>query len=432
MINIVEKYLCCGCEACVQACPKHCISFDADQEGFRYPVVSQKQCINCGLCEKVCPVINQSNAREPLHSYAAKNNCEVERLKSSSGGVFIMLAKKTIGEGGVVFGARFDDKWNVVHSYTETIDGIKPFMGSKYVQSRIGDSYIKVREFLLVGRKVLFSGTPCQITGLKRFLRKDYDNLLTVDLICHGVPSPAVWQQYLEEIKENAHLGVNSVSLPLNPPISECEALASGREVEIKSISFRDKRLGWKKFSFALTLAEASADGKKNTVSLSQIHDNDPYFLGFNDFNLYLRPSCMKCPTRDLRSGSDITLADFWGIETLKPELDDDKGISVIMTNTNKGQLMVQSLGIELHSVSFTDIVSRNSSIKMNSIPTPLSGNEIFVYRKWFSTKRDYFFYDSKRNVIERVKLLGKPSFKQLIRSFLKKVYYSINKRQKE
>ncbi len=428
MVTITDKSLCCGCESCVQACPKHCIFFDVDQEGFRYPVVLQEQCINCGLCEKVCPVINQSNAREPLHSYAAKNNCEEERLKSSSGGIFILLAKQTIEDGGVVFGARFDDKWNVVHSYTETIEGIKPFMGSKYVQSRIGDSYIKVRGFLRAGRKVLFSGTPCQIAGLKRFLRKEYDNLLTVDLICHGVPSPAVWQDYLDEIKENARKGENTVSLPLNPHISVCDALASRREVGIESIAFRDKRLGWKKFSFALTLAEASADGKKNSVSLSHIHYNDPYFKGFNDYNLYLRPSCMKCPTRDLKSGSDITLADFWGIETLMPELDDDKGISVIMTNTNKGQLMSQSLGIELHSVSFSDIVSRNSSIKVNSHPASLSGNELFVYKKWFSTKRDYFFYDSKRNVIERVELLGNPPFKQMVRNFLKKVYYSINK----
>lgn len=431
MVTIAEKHLCCGCEACVQACPKHCISFDADKEGFRYPIVSQEQCINCGLCEKVCPVINQGDAREPLYSYAAKNDCEEERLKSSSGGIFILLAKSIVKEGGVVFGARFDDNWNVVHSYAETIEEIKPFMGSKYVQSRIGDSYTKVREFLKVGRKVLFSGTPCQIAGLKCYLHKEYDNLLTVDLICHGVPSPTVWQHYLEEIKENARKGENTVSLPLNPHISECDALASRREVDIESIAFRDKRLGWKKFSFALSLAEASADGKKNSVSLSHIHYNDPYFQGFNDYNLYLRPSCMKCPTRDLRSGSDITLADFWGIETLKPELDDDKGISVVMTNTKKGQLIVQSLGIDLHSVSFADIVSRNTSIKMNSIPTPLSGNELFVYRKWFSTKREYFFYDSKRNVVDRVKVLGKPSLKQMIRGFLKKVYYSINKRQK-
>lgn len=427
MILISNKEHCCGCEACVQACPKHCISFDADQEGFRYPIVSQDECINCCLCEKVCPVINQGNVREPLHSYAAKNNNEEERLKSSSGGIFIMLAKKTLEEGGVVFGARFDDNWDVIHSYTETIEGIKPFMGSKYVQSRTGDSYIKVREFLQADRRVLFSGTPCQIAGLKRYLRKDYDKLLTVDVICHGVPSPAVWQQYLAEIRDNARKGENTVSLPLNPPISACDALANGREVEIESIAFRDKRLGWKKFSFALTLAEATADGKKNSVSLSYMHDNDPYFLGFNDYNLYLRPSCMKCTARDLRSGSDITLADFWGIDTLFPEMDDDKGVSVIMANTEKGLEIIQSLDIERHNVSFSDIVCRNSSIMVNSVPASSTFRDIINYRMLFKTKRDYFFFDKNHSVSEKIKYLGKPSFIDIMKDYLRKVYHVIH-----
>lgn len=372
MIEIKDKSKCCGCEACVQACPKHCIRFKQDGEGFYYPFADEAICIECGLCEKVCPVLNIDDAREPLSSYAAINDNEEERLKSSSGGIFILLAKRTIAEGGVVFGAKFDDQWNVVHSFSEDEAGLAAFMGSKYVQSRIGDTYSQAKAYLNGGKCVLYSGTPCQIAGLREFLRKEYDNLITVDVICHGVPSPMVWQDYLREIKENALKGENTVSLLPKHSISKRDTLSECKDVEIESIAFRDKRLGWKKFSFALTLAKATAAGKKNSVSLSHIHKEDPYFLGFNNYNLYLRPSCYHCPVRDLRSGSDITLADFWGIDTLMPELDDDKGISVIMVNTEKGFSMATSLGVHLHDVRYDDIVSRNSSVHLSSTPPML------------------------------------------------------------
>ena len=426
MIIIKDKANCCGCEACVQVCPKHCISFEPDSEGFYYPKVEKEGCVNCGLCEKVCPVINTNNKRSPLVSMAAMNKNENERIKSSSGGIFILLATYVINNGGIVFGAKFDDDFSVIHSYTDTIEGITPFLGSKYVQSRIGNNYLKAQEFLKAGRLVLFSGTPCQISGLKKFLRKDYDKLITVDVICHGVPSPAVWQQYLEEIKDNARKGENSVSLPLNPPISGCDAFASGREVKIEGITFRDKRLGWKKFSFALTLAEATADGKKNTVSLSHIHDNDPYFLGFNDYNLYLRPSCMKCPTRDLKSGSDITLADFWNIESLLPDFDDDKGVSVVLANTEKGVKIVDSLKLNRRSVSYQDVVCRNTSIKYNSKPLPSSIFDIIKYKVHFNSKRDYFFYDKNNTVSTRVKILGRPSLKSILLNIVRVIYHKL------
>ena len=180
MIDKKEKNNCCGCGACVQICPKQCISMAADNEGFLYPQVNSAICIDCGLCEKVCPVINQSAPREPLVVYAAKNNNEDIRLKSSSGGIFTLLAEKVIEEGGVVFGAKFDADWNVIHDYTETIEGLAAFRGSKYVQSIIDDNFKTAKQFLNNGRKVLFSGTPCQIAGLKKYLRKEYDNLLVV------------------------------------------------------------------------------------------------------------------------------------------------------------------------------------------------------------------------------------------------------------
>ena len=426
MIKIEDKNNCCGCEACVQVCPKQCISFDEDSEGFRYPLVNDAICINCGLCEIVCPVLNTEEAREPLLSYAAINNNESERMKSSSGGIFILLARHTISKGGVVFGAKFDEEWNVVHSYSENEAGLSAFMGSKYVQSRIGNTYKQAKEFLNEGRVVLFSGTPCQIAGLRNFLRKDYDNLLTIDVICHGVPSPMVWQEYLREIKECARKGENSVSTTLNPSISGGDSRRN--DLSISGISFRDKRLGWKKFSFALTLAEAIADGKKNTVLFSHIHDKDPYFLGFNNYNLYLRPSCYQCPVRDLRSGSDITLADFWGIGSLLPHLDDDKGVSVIMVNTEKGQRITKQLGLRLFEVKYNDIESRNTSVHISSVLPRRDIFDVLRYRKCLQNKREYYYYDNVHTVSEKVAILGHPSMYARIRHLLGRIYRKLFK----
>ena len=222
MITITDKSKCCGCNACVQACPKQCIEMHEDDEGFLYPRVDTTRCIDCGKCEKVCPVINQAEPHRPIKVYAAINPDEEIRRQSSSGGIFTLLAEQTIKEGGVVFGARFDESWQVTHDYTESIEGLASLRGSKYVQSCIGDTFLKAEAFLKQGRKVLFTGTPCQISGLKKYLHKEYENLLTVDFVCHGVPSPLIWQKYLSETLENFRAkrgaGKNSVSESTTPP----------------------------------------------------------------------------------------------------------------------------------------------------------------------------------------------------------------------
>jgi coenzyme F420-reducing hydrogenase beta subunit len=174
-----------------------------DMEGFLYPGVNEECCCDCGLCNKVCPIINPLGTRKPLYVYAAKSRDEEIRRQSSSGGIFTLLAERILDENGVVFGARFDGNWEVMHDYVETKEGLGFFRGSKYVQSRIGESYLQAQEFLEKGRKVLFSGTPCQISGLKLFLGKEYDNLLTIDFVCHGVPSPKVWRMYLSQLVDN-------------------------------------------------------------------------------------------------------------------------------------------------------------------------------------------------------------------------------------
>ena len=370
MIQILDKSQCCGCTACVSICPKQCITMREDEEGFLYPVVDSSHCIDCNLCKKVCPELYPKEMREPLHVYAAKHKNEQVRLASSSGGIFTLLAEKIIDESGVVFGVRFNNNWDVVHDYTETMEGLAVFRGSKYVQSYMGDCYLKAKSFLEQGRKVMFTGTPCQIAGLKNFLRKDYDNLLTVDVVCHGVPSPKVWQVYLDEIARKG--GKNSV---LSHPIVE--------KTEINHIDFRSKSIGWKKFSFALTLSKATADGEKNTVLLSSIFTENPYMNAFLS-NLSLRPSCYDCPAKAGKSGSDITIADFWGIEDVLPEFDDDKGISLVLSYSEKGGRWLAGLDCECIEVDYRSAQRMNPLIS-SSVSKPI--NRAFFFRQLIRKK---------------------------------------------
>ena len=364
MIQITDKSHCCGCTACIAICPKQCITMkEDDKEGFFYPVVDSLACINCGLCQKVCPMMHQDDIREPLNVYAAKNKDEKIRLASSSGGIFTLLAERVINEGGVVFGARFNTDWEVIHDYTETKEGLAAFRRSKYVQSYMGDCYQKVKSFLQQDRKVMFTGTPCQIAGLKNYLRKDYDNLLTLDVVCHGVPSPKVWRMYLNEITCKG--GKNTV---LPHPID--------KKAEINSIDFRSKSIGWKKFSFALTLSKATANGEKNSVLLSSIFTEDPYINMFIS-NLSLQPSCYNCPSKAGKSGSDITIADFWGIEKVLPEFDDDKGISLILSYTGKGIYWLKDLNCEYIKVDYQNAQKNNPYIS-NSATKPINRNFFF------------------------------------------------------
>ena len=340
MISIIDKYQCCGCEGCVQVCPKQCISFGEDSEGFRYPVVDEAICINCGLCEKVCPVQNQAEKRTPLKVYAAKNQNEEELLASSSGGLFIFFAKKIIAEGGVVFGAKFDSRWEVVHSYADDLEGVYELMRSKYAQSRMGTSYLDAKEFLKDGKTVLFVGTSCQIAGLKRFLGKEYENLITMDVVCHGVPSPKIWRRYLEELKQDV-------------------ATKKNKQVEIRNISFRDKQSGWKKFSIVFTFAFPSGDGNDKTISISRMHREDAFMKLFLT-DLILRPSCYQCPARGGKSQSDLTIADFWGIENIIPEYYDERGVGLLMVNSPKGLKMLDDDILSVKEVSLDDATKRN------------------------------------------------------------------------
>lgn len=327
MIQIEEKQKCCGCSACEQICPKHCIQMASDRQGFLYPIVDQDNCIDCHLCEKVCPVLHQNKERKPIEAYAAFNKDEQIRLESSSGGIFTLLAEKTLQQGGVVFGAMFNEKWEVVHSYIESPKDLAKLRGSKYVQSKINNCFTVAQKFLNQGRQVLFSGTPCQIAAFRLFLMKDYVNLLLVDVACHGVPSPLLWKDYLMLFKTE----------------------------RIISISFRDKRNGWSNYSYVIN--------NDDREILSQIHRDNIYSQGFlND--LTIRPSCFACPAKSGKSCSDLTIADFWGIDNVLPNRNDEKGVNLILANTPLGHHLIEQLrNAQVEKVEFSQAVQHNPAI---------------------------------------------------------------------
>lgn len=367
MIRIDKARDCCGCGACAQICPRRSISMQEDHEGFLYPIIDLLSCNSCGLCERVCPVVNQSKERNPLHVFAAKNRNEQVRMASSSGGIFTLLAEKIIEKNGVVFGAKFNKNWEVVHDYTQTINGLSVFRGSKYVQSRTEDSFKLAERFLKEKRPVLFSGTPCQISGLKLFLQKEYDNLLTVDFVCHGVPSPKVWRYYLNEI-----IGLRSLNATIQ---NTFQSSAQNPALEITDIAFRDKSAGWKKFGFVVR--KVAPESGSTSILLSEILTENVYMKGFLR-NLYLRPSCYCCPARSFKSGSDITIGDFWGIQRALPDFDDDKGVSLVMINSANGLKVFQGLALEFVETSLEDALKGNPFINV-SAQIPAGRSEFFT-----------------------------------------------------
>lgn len=306
MIKVNEQ--CCGCGACVQKCPQRCISMKETADGFDYPDVDAARCISCGLCEDVCPLNMLKSAECADESvYIGYSNREEERKRSSSGGVFSLLAEKVLQRDGLVFGAAFDDSFEVCHIGITNPEQLDALRRSKYVQSRIGETYQEAQNALEAGRMVLFSGTPCQIAGLKSFLGRDYPTLYTIDLICHGAPSPRVWKKYKEELR--AHYA--------SP---------------IRAISFRNKDTGWKEFSVCFEFE----NGEKYASQLW----SDPYMRIFLE-NICLRHSCYNCTFKGQRYYSDLTLGDAWGIGKKYPLKDDDKGTSAVVAHTSQGRTLL-------------------------------------------------------------------------------------------
>lgn len=337
MSNILDDLKACsGCYACQTICPQGCITMQSDAEGFWYPEINAKQCVDCGLCQKVCPVFHNRETETSPIAYAAYHKKEEIRMDSSSGGLFSLLAEHVIRQGGVVFGACFDERFRVVHQYAECAEELEKFRGSKYVQSKIGNSFQKAKEFLTDGRIVLFTGTPCQIGGLKAYLQREYENLICQDIICHGVPSPKVWDRYL----------------------TYRETIAGSAA---QKITFRGKTKGWKRFSVSFLY--------KNGCRYEKTLDRDLMMTAFLK-NVCLRPSCYHCSFKKIERESDITLADFWGIQDLLPEMDDDKGISLLILNSPKGKALFEAVkdGMEYRLIDLQEALKYNPAMTQ-SVP---------------------------------------------------------------
>lgn len=360
MIIITDKTKCCGCSACANICPKKCISMQSDGEGFLYPVTNTAECVACGLCEMICPIVHRNERLQNgtvLETFGGNTKNGQLRRNSSSGGIFGVLAKNILDENGVVVGAAFsEDFYSVHHICIETEEKLYRLQGSKYLQSEIGDIYKKVKDFLSQGRRVMFTGTPCQVAGLKSYLGKEYDNLFTQDVICHGVPSPTVWKKYVQNREK-----------------------VSGGAVQ--KMSFRYKKYGWKTYSVFFEFPNNTEYVRKLSA--------DPYMQVFLR-NIDLRPSCYDCAFRNGTSGSDITLADYWGVQNENPELDDDKGTSLIIIHTQKGLDTFQKIQSELNvkPIEFENAIKHNPSY-YESVKRP--------------EKREPFFKEVQNGNIEKV-----------------------------
>ena len=419
MITLKRKEDCCGCHACESVCPTRCITMREDAEGFLYPETDVSKCIDCHLCEKVCPVINPfprpgvfpNELKDPL-SFAAKIDDEQTREDSSSGGIFTALAENIIRKGGVVFGVRWNEDFkSVEHDFTETLDGLSAFRGSKYLQSIVGDSYKKVRQFLTAKRPVLFTGTPCQIAGLRRFLRKDYENLFTAEVVCHGVPSPKVWRLYLDELLNKIKSG--GEALGGMEKIQRGSLRSPGADVEpgsleIKDISFRRKVApgGWKKFSYVLSYIPPQSGGKIQLRFVREQLDRNVYMRAFLR-DICLRPSCYDCPSKSQTSGSDITLGDFWSAwnyETLS-EFNDNKGTSLVCANTEKGKSLLSE-------------IAGTCRFKVVPYEWGLKGNPALAHNPKRHPKREKFFgkLNSGEKLHEFVFPITKLPLKRVIR----------------
>lgn len=332
-----DKRQCNGCGACQYICPVNAIKMVKDEEGFEYPHIDESKCIHCDKCKKYCSNFNQHTSKSITYRGINKNTDDL--AISSSGGIFLAFAKKIIEQNGVVFGVKYDKKLKVIHDYAETLEGIKEFCGSKYVRSDIQNSYRQVKQFLQEGRKVLFTGTSCQVQGLNVFLKQEYDNLVTMDIICHANPSPKVFELYVEEIQKS-------------------------RNKTIKNIAFRSKAEGWRNQNPVIEYTDGSKEIEKTFMKA---------FLK----ECINRPSCYSCPFASQSRISDITIGDFWGVEKIEPELNEKLGISIFMVNTEKAQKELKQIEdtIDLKRVDFDQIKGYNH---FNNVPESLKRKKFF------------------------------------------------------
>ena len=387
MIEIKDKKLCSGCGACYTTCPTHAISMESDEEGFLYPKVDLDKCIHCNLCEQICPILNGRTKKEEYPAdfpvvYAAYISNDEIRSKSSSGGIFYALAIEVLSKKGIVVGASFQEDFSVSHQIITKIDEIPLLQGSKYVQSNINGNekllFFKIKEYLLKDKLVLFSGTSCQIAGLKSYLRKDFVNLICIDLICKGIPSPLIWKSYLNYISPKH---------------------------DISSINFKSKKYGWNLFSVQFL---------EKSKRIEHIGKFDPYMQLFFK-GLTLRPVCYACPFKGRERLSDITLSDCWGYDKFALDLFDNYGLSSVFIHTSKGLKIWNSISANLKykQVDFENAIQFNENF-YQSAQIPTSRQEFYLdyYRMNFNKLLNKYAKVNFRDALDAYKMLLKYKLK--------------------
>lgn len=350
MLN-ADKSKCSGCEACYNVCKFGAITMEYDKEGFCYPVIDNKKCVGCNMCYHVCPYhtgkYRQEQEFEKQKAYACYNTNDKERIISSSGGIFPLIARRILERGGTVYAAAYTHNFLVEHKRISKIEELEQVQGSKYLQSRIGLTYQNIKQDLLENKKVLFCGTSCQVAGLKGYLGKEHPNLYIIDLICKSIPSPIIWEKYLTH---------------------------KFRGKKIKSINFKEKSEGWHRFTFKVE----TENGDYKVRGMKSL-----YLQGFFK-GIYCRPSCFECPFKGTKRFSDVTLADCWGIDKMAPELFDEKGVSSVVLNSEKGLELFSLIGDELQylETDIDDIKKYNPYIEKSADKSKVRGLFYGLYGK--------------------------------------------------
>lgn len=388
-IDIKVKSDCCGCTACYNKCPQNAIEMVEDEEGFLYPKVNEEKCIKCGLCKKVCPVLNTREEKKNQYAYIFQHVDDKVRRESTSGGAFTAIAEYVIDNGGIVYGAVFDENFKVIHYGTEKKEELYKFRNSKYVQSKLGDSFRKIKQHLENGKMVCFSGTSCQIEGLKKYLQKDYEKLILVDVVCRAVPSPLIWEKYLK--------------------------LRQEKYTNIDKIMFRDKYYGYKYSNLSIY----NKDNNKKLEYHSGV-ESDPYLRAFFS-NICDRPSCYECKFKKLNRESDITIWDCFNVEKYNKDFDDDKGTTRILANTEKGNEIVKQLGVS-NKLEEIDVEKATKGFLAMFQPVKINSNrtKFFEDSKKLTEKElfEKYFPDNIKTKIERnarIVLLKTGIYKQIL-----------------
>lgn len=384
MIKITNKKLCCGCTACSSICPSNCIQMKCDEEGFYYPIVDEEKCVNCGLCEKSCPVVHNTicfSNRFELKGYIVRDKRESILRDSTSGGFFTVLAEYVLSHNGLVYGAVFDDNFVVRHIRLtkESYNELERMRGSKYVQSDMGGMLKSVKQDLVSGKEVLFTGTPCQIAGLKSFLQKDYDHLITMDVVCHGTPSPLFWKRHIQ-YQENKH------------------------HSKISSIKMRNKTYGYHSGTMKIIF-----ENGKHIYESARVN----YYLKAFFGDLCSRPHCYNCSFKHVEHCCDFTVYDAWHASELAGITDDDRGWTNLIIQSIKGEKVFESIknSFNYYSIDYRKAAEFDGSMVNNSVC-------------WNRERENFFVNLQNENFEFHCKKYLTVSLKDKLIERLKKIYY--------